>query len=194
LIHFGETAESAGLTVVASLGRNHETAVDALAQLNRYSALGADVDTDGRDRMELVRRDRSLWLVDRRSNPNAFPELTGSTFAGIVCGARRRGFDVVRELSLTQPLPSYADQYERIFQVPKTLHRRLRDEGITFGAIFDAVRYGVAISYLEDGVSKLDDIAEQLGFSDQAVFSKAFRRWAGRSPRARDTNDQYSET
>ena len=41
--------------------------------------------------IEVVRRDGKLWMVDRRPDPNAFPELTESSFARMVAAGRRAG-------------------------------------------------------------------------------------------------------
>jgi len=82
--------------------------------------LGEDVD-DGsaRQRFELAQADSRLLLVDRRENPNAFPELTESAFARLVCGPRRfLERPHVLSVRVTHPAPSYRKEYERIFQCP----------------------------------------------------------------------------
>ncbi len=60
-----------------------------------------------------------------------------------------------------------------------TLRRRLQDEGVTFAAVLDAVRYNLAKKYLTDPVVSTSDVAFLLGFRDASSFSKAFRRWTG---------------
>jgi AraC-like DNA-binding protein len=64
---------------------------------------------------------------------------------------------------------------------PRTLQRRLRDEGTSFAAVHDRARYRSAATSLESG-ENLEKISEQLGFSDRRSFTRAFRRWAGSSP------------
>jgi AraC-like DNA-binding protein len=60
-----------------------------------------------------------------------------------------------------------------------TLRRRLQDEGATYAAILDAVRYDLAKKYLcEPGITT-SDVAFLLGFQGASSFSKAFRRWNG---------------
>lgn len=65
---------------------------------------------------------------------------------------------------------------------PRTLQRRLAEVGLSWRAVRDAVRQDEAKLMLTQGRRSLPDIAEALGFSDQAVFSRAFSRWTGLSP------------
>jgi AraC-like DNA-binding protein len=64
-----------------------------------------------------------------------------------------------------------------------TLYRRLRDEGTTFEAVLDGVRHRLALDYLGAGKVSINEAAYLVGFSDPAAFSRAFKRWTGRSPR-----------
>jgi AraC-like DNA-binding protein len=41
----------------------------------------------------------------------------------------------------------------------------------------------MALQYLRDGRHSLAEIAFLVGFSDQANFTRAFRRWTGKTPR-----------
>jgi AraC-like DNA-binding protein len=66
----------------------------------------------------------------------------------------------------------------------QTLYRRLRAEGTTFEALLDGVRRRLASSLLRDERISVKEVAYRLGFADPAAFSRAFKRWTGRSPRA----------
>lgn len=60
---------------------------------------------------------------------------------------------------------------------PRTLERRLKEEGATFGQLRDDVRRDVAMVQLaDDGVSQ-DLAASRVGFTDAAALNRAFRRW-----------------
>ena len=48
--------------------------------------------------------------------------------------------------------------------------------------IVDEVRYRHATSLLSRTDYSLEQIADELGYSDVANFSRAFKRWSGRSP------------
>ena len=64
----------------------------------------------------------------------------------------------------------------------QTLYRRLKAEGVTFEEILEAKRRSLAIRFL--GIHRLSvkAAAYQLGFSDPAAFSRAFKRWTGVAP------------
>jgi AraC-like DNA-binding protein len=64
----------------------------------------------------------------------------------------------------------------------QTLYRRLKEEGTTFEEILNAKRGQLAIRYLGLDRSSVKSAAYRLGFSDPAAFSRAFKRWTGRSP------------
>lgn len=66
----------------------------------------------------------------------------------------------------------------------QTLYRRLKAEGETFESLLDDLRRDVAIRYLEGGKVSISEAAYLVGFSEQSAFSRAFKRWTGRSPSA----------
>jgi AraC-like DNA-binding protein len=68
-------------------------------------------------------------------------------------------------------------------QSPSTLQRRLRDEGSSYQELLDATRHELALDYLQQGRHSLVDVAFLLGFTDQSNFTRAFRRWTGKTPR-----------
>jgi AraC-like DNA-binding protein len=119
-LHYGEFNDFAEISVVGLIAAASETMLDALVQLNRYRGLVIEVETDG-DRFKLERIDGVLWLFDTRRNPNDFYELTESTFARMSVGVRAfTQTPLVHEIHVTHPRPSYASEYQRIFQVPVT--------------------------------------------------------------------------
>lgn len=63
-----------------------------------------------------------------------------------------------------------------------TLYRQLRAEGITFEQVLDALRHRLARHYVGMKRMTVKEIAYLVGFSDPASFSRAFKRWTGRSP------------
>ncbi|MFP2931933.1 helix-turn-helix domain-containing protein, partial [Pyxidicoccus sp. 3LG] len=54
----------------------------------------------------------------------------------------------------------------------------------SFAALEDAVRRERAFQLLRDGQLAQFEIAFLLGFSDPSAFTRAFRRWSGRTPLA----------
>jgi AraC-like DNA-binding protein len=65
-----------------------------------------------------------------------------------------------------------------------TLYRRLRAEGTTFAKLLDDLRRRLALDYLAEGKVSVNETAYLVGFSDPAAFSRACKRWTGRSPGA----------
>src|SRR5574337_698827 len=65
---------------------------------------------------------------------------------------------------------------------PRTLHRRLEDEGSSFRAIKDAVRRDFALARLEKTNQPIARIAAELGYAEPSAFFRAFQHWTGVSP------------
>jgi len=64
----------------------------------------------------------------------------------------------------------------------QTLYRRLKAEGLTFALVLDGLRHREALKLVRDTSLPVKEIAWRLGFSDPAAFSRAFKRWTGKSP------------
>jgi len=122
-LHHGEAVDVNEISLIPALAAGSSSVAEGFAAINRYSRLGVDVETEsGGDRFELTRGMGVLWLIDRRLHPNDFPELSESTFARMVCSTRR-GLGPVplfKAVHFTHPAPSYAAEYERVFQIPVT--------------------------------------------------------------------------
>jgi AraC-like DNA-binding protein len=118
-LHFGEEVDIREMSIVALLGQSLGSVMEAFEAVNRYARLDADLDTDGGNRFELESRAGKLWLVDKRANPNATPEMTESAFSRMVAAGRRAGMEMpLREVHVTHAEPTYRQEYERIFGVP----------------------------------------------------------------------------
>ena len=66
---------------------------------------------------------------------------------------------------------------------PRTLQRRLYEEGLTYGELVDRVRAAAARRMLEDPSLHLYEIGSALGLADPSSFSRFFRRMNGMAPR-----------
>jgi AraC-like DNA-binding protein len=93
--------------------------------------------------------------------------------------------DRVRQI-LMQEVPGGNPSLEwvasRLALSPRTLQRRLRDEGTTHVALLDDLRRDLAIGYLKEKRVPIGEIAFLLGFSEPSAFHRAFRRWTGSTP------------
>lgn len=65
---------------------------------------------------------------------------------------------------------------------PRTLQRKLKDEGISYQDVADEVRKSLAIHYLEEGGYPVKEISYMLGYNELSAFTRAFKRWTGRTP------------
>jgi len=67
---------------------------------------------------------------------------------------------------------------------PKTLQRRLADEGTTFYDLIDGMRRETAEHYLRDTDIVLSHLTRELGYTEQSVLTRSCRRWFGMGPAA----------
>jgi AraC-like DNA-binding protein len=65
---------------------------------------------------------------------------------------------------------------------PRSLQRKLKDEGVNYLDIVEEVRKTLAINYLNSGNHSLKDISHILGYNEQSAFLRAFKRWTGKTP------------
>lgn len=267
-LHYGSATDIADVSIIGLIGHTCETMRDALVQLNRYVPLLVDVELTGAQRFELRDEGGAQWLVDTRLNPDAFPELTESAFAQLICTPRHLGVPpFAKVVRVTHAGPDYAAEYERVLGAPvifesdrngilldgaalahrvarlpsyafgvltghadaqleelqstkstrgrverllmailhtgnasvgevaarlgisrQTLYRRLKAERVTYEQVLDELRQRLAIQYLSGGKVSVNETAYLVGFSDPAAFSRAFKRWTGRSPREITSN------
>ncbi|MDB4976774.1 MAG: oruR2 [Myxococcaceae bacterium] len=65
---------------------------------------------------------------------------------------------------------------------PRSLRRRLGDEGHSLSALADQVRRELALSELSNPEIPIKRIADRVGFSEVSAFHRAFKRWTGVTP------------
>ena len=66
----------------------------------------------------------------------------------------------------------------------RTLQRRLDEEGVSFIGLKDQIRFESAKAALQSNQLSIEEISEELGYSDRHSFARAFKRWSGISPSA----------
>ena len=90
---------------------------------------------------------------------------------------------------LSSGKPSARDVARALALAPRTLQRKLQEEGTTFQAVSDAVRKDLAIQYMQSGEYDLSEITYLTGFANPSAFSRAYKTWPGRPPSEdRDTD------
>ncbi len=65
---------------------------------------------------------------------------------------------------------------------PRTLLRRLKEEGVTYKQLMDEEQKRLAQYYLDHTALTVEAIAEQIGYHDLSSFRRAFKRWFGMPP------------
>jgi AraC-like DNA-binding protein len=70
----------------------------------------------------------------------------------------------------------------KLGQSRQTLYRNLKDEGVTYEQVLDDLRRKLALDFLAAKKVSVNETAYLVGFSDPASFSRAFKRWTGKSP------------
>jgi len=85
---------------------------------------------------------------------------------------------------LTEGVPTVSDVAAALGMSGRTLQRRLADEGYAYQHIVDTARRELAERLLRRSDYSLAEIAFLTGFSEQSAFNRAFKRWAGQTPRS----------
>jgi AraC-like DNA-binding protein len=125
--------------------------------------------------LPLSQADRSLHLAMREQARAALDQVFGGT--GIGQRARQ---------ALARLLPKCEASLEAVAAAlelaPRTLQRRLRDEGLNFKQVLDSLRRDLALVYLADASLSSLDIALLLGYAEQSSFTRACKDWTGNTP------------
>jgi AraC-like DNA-binding protein len=124
----------------------------------------------------------ALALESPDHSPPTFSELRR-----LVAGSPRETMralvaDVV-ELRLLDGLADIDGAAARLRVHQRTMQRMLAAEGTTYWALVDTARRNRACRMLRETRDRIADIAMALGYGEPAHFTRAFRRWAGCSPR-----------
>jgi AraC-like DNA-binding protein len=78
-------------------------------------------------------------------------------------------------------LPAIADELDIH---PRTLRRRLAEEGTSFRALLNEARSTVAVDLLRNVRLTVEEVSKRLGYTEVSTFSHAFKRWYGVAPSA----------
>lgn len=97
----------------------------------------------------------------------------------------RRGITAVvrsklfRESGRFPALPEVAAELD---MHPRTLRRRLADEGTSFRALVTEARSALAVDLLCHVGLTVEEVSRRLGYTETSTFCHAFRRWHGMPP------------
>lgn len=107
-------------------------------------------------------------LHERVALPDSTADSVRSILGRWLCDGEPRLETLARELHMS----------------PRTLNRRLQDEGTGFQHILAEVRRELAERHLREGRLAIGEITFLLGFSEASAFHRAFKRWTGVTPAA----------
>lgn len=127
-------------------------------------------------------------LLAMRLPPVAPAEIPAEVFEQWTSSAPARDFapsirQAVETLSFGEQYPSVQDTADFLGLSVRTLQRHLAAARVSHEALVAEARFITAATVLEQTSAKILDLALDLGYSDHANFTRAFRRWAGCSPR-----------
>lgn len=72
---------------------------------------------------------------------------------------------------------------DALHMTPRTYRRRLQEQGSSYKALLEEARRRDSCVLLEKPELEIRRVAELLGYSDPANFTRAFKGWTGRAPR-----------
>jgi len=134
--------------------------------------------------IHVARRDLALPCIgaDARAHASAcreceeaLAEVAGASVAQRVAGLLA-GVD-------DGAYPRMADVAARCGISPRSLIRRLHEDGVTFQRLLDTARKRRALWMLAHTAEPVEEIAARLGYVDTSNFSRTVRRWFGATPR-----------
>ncbi|MDX1804200.1 MAG: AraC family transcriptional regulator ligand-binding domain-containing protein [Alcanivorax sp.] len=79
--------------------------------------------------------------------------------------------------------PSPEDLAEALHLTPRTLRRRLQEQGYSYQQLLEEARRRDSCQLLQDSELEIRRIGETLGYLNPANFTRAFKGWTGLSPR-----------
>ncbi|MEO0688955.1 MAG: AraC family transcriptional regulator ligand-binding domain-containing protein [Pseudomonadota bacterium] len=86
--------------------------------------------------------------------------------------------------NLSGGIPKLSDVAGALGMSARTLQRKLSDEGAVFQELVDQARRELSERLLRTTQYPLVEVAYLTGFAEQSGFTRAFKRWAGETPRS----------
>ncbi len=80
--------------------------------------------------------------------------------------------------------PDLKTAAERLCMSTRTLKRKLAQHGLSYQQLLDESRHRDSMRLLRESQLSIEKIANRVGYTDPANFTRAFKRWSGRSPSA----------
>lgn len=168
------------------LGAGTDTAPDEI-HLQSRSAPELDV--------LLPRGNNTRVLLGQSATALVFPvEILGAAMLGLAPGRTDERAFLERPPGVADSIAPILDSWagDRIPNIvvvadaiglsPRTLQRRIAEEGKTFSEVVDHWRFTRSIELISNSEITVREISERLGYANTPNFDRAFRRWTGVSP------------
>ncbi len=148
-------------------------------QIQDYTRTFGCLVTFGHERTAILADDEAWSLPLAHGNPALHTQLRGVA-AGLHATLESYPFiDTVRDRIKTL-LPRGKSSIEAVaatlHMTPRTLQRRLQDDGTTFRALMDATRKSILISAVERNQTS-SEIMRHAGYTNIRSFRRALKRW-----------------
>jgi AraC-like DNA-binding protein len=140
------------------------------------------------------RRESNAILLDRALLDTPVPTADGALHAVLARHANEllarvpessTVADQVRRLlpeALRLGTTQVTDLAGQLHLTPRSLQRRLSEEGTSFQQLLDETRRELALRYVHVRGMTIAELAFLLGFADASSFIRAFKRWTGDAP------------
>lgn len=110
---------------------------------------------------------RGVFLTSSLDNKNNFLEDVSNQISNVLSEGEPFLIKIANKMKLT----------------PWSLSQKIKKEGSEFRLMVKKQRYKKAIYLLKNPEHSLANIAYMLGYTEQSAFTRAFKEWAGCSPR-----------
>jgi AraC-like DNA-binding protein len=154
-------------TLVVAMVQFLQSSGFSRGELARYAGLSADELEEPESRLSPSQMQRLWQLIQTRILPSiTFSRQVRPLIARHLARGKVKVETVAAELNMSR----------------HTLYKKLKEENLTFAGLLEDVRREQALKYMNDRDRTLSEVAELLGFSELSAFSRAFKRWMGKSP------------
>lgn len=172
-----------GLPDLASLRAELAYPAPAYAGLYRRM-ICEDVRFDARENRLVIDRN-ALDLPLQFANPVLLKLYRQQCEETLAASRRSEGYGAeLRRWLLERPgrFPPFEEAAAVLHMSPRTLRRRLGEEGTTYQQLVHELRRQLAENWLREGMLSVAEIAALLGYADLSNFRRAFIGWTGHSP------------
>ncbi|MFB9187684.1 helix-turn-helix domain-containing protein [Vibrio ostreicida] len=134
--------------------------------------------------------DPRIWRRDSRTNQAQVDDETIAVYlASYRCATRAFQPQAALANQITRQLYQTLGDFPLMEEIAaqygcslRTLRRLLTDEGTNYQRLLDQVRRQLASEFLSATKQTVEQIAQNMGFSDTANFRRSFKRWTGTTP------------